>query len=79
MNTGIDNKQFKMKIYEYPLEGIPETYCIGIDPYSGDSKDTLTNLEVIKRPKRLWYYNILYYLSLGFIDKRGWKYKVKII
>ena len=47
-------------------------------------KDILENpqgqkLEMISKPKRKWFMEILYYLSLGFYDKRGWKYKVKVL
>lgn len=37
------------------------------------------SLEIISKPKPQILYEILYYLSLGFYDRRGWKYKVKIL
>lgn len=68
MNTGIDNKPFEV--------------ILNTDFFSyGDFLTKVDNsfLKIESKPKKLWYYDILYYLSLGFIDKRCWKYKVKII
>jgi len=68
----LDNKPFELKLSE-DADGFVKrndvlTYC--------GSK----NLRVLSLPKQHpWYMVVLFYLSLGFYDRRGYTYKVKLI
>lgn len=68
MNPGIDNKPFEIVIKDEDMFALPYYFGKGCKV-----------LFVDDYPKRMWKYNILYYLSLGLYDRRGWKYKVKVI
>lgn len=62
----MDNKSFEIRFAKSP-----NIIAFGIDT---------TVFEVISKPvKTHWIYEILYCLSLGLYDRRGWKYKVKVI
>lgn len=66
---GIDNK---------PFEIVLNWKCIKPKDILGFTDGQ--EVEVISEPiKTHWIYDILYYLSLGMYDKRGYIYKVKIV
>ncbi len=63
---GVDGKPFNITIGK-EIDGIAQ---IALNKWIG--------LEILEYPKKNKLAEILYYLSLGFYDRRGWKYKVKI-
>lgn len=70
MNPGIDNIEFKIKL-DNRLKSLKQNQVFWKSSYG--------YMEVIQKPKRLWFKEILYYLSLGLYDRRGYIYKVKIV
>jgi len=59
MKPGIDNKPFEIIFKEkLPIDWAIITHSSG-------------TVEVIEKPKKAWFKDILYYLSLGLYDSTG--------
>ncbi len=65
---GLDNEVFRIDLTEFWAK-------------KGDILETsYEKLVILDKPKtHKWYIDVLYYLSFGWYDRRGWYYKVKVI
>lgn len=69
MTPGIENKPFDIVLNTDFFK--KDDFLINVNNFF---------IKVDSNPiKTHWIYDILYYLSFGVYDKRGWEYKVKLI